>query len=114
MSILFLFVFGLLLWIFLIKPILTIKNAHDALRDRFNQARGAQQQQQRGYRSQSEQDEAARNKKIDHTVGEYVEFTEVDEPTAPPTSDTGSKLSAEDRMRRMRANQVEDAEWVDE
>jgi hypothetical protein len=111
MSILFLIGFGLLLWIFLIKPILTIKNAQDALRNRFNQAAGAQQQ--RRSRAQQEQDAASHSKKIDPTVGEYVEFTEVDEPT--PTADSsGSKLSAEDRMRRMRANQVEDAEWVDE
>ena len=111
MSLLFLLFFGFLMWVFLIKPILTLQKARQEIRDRFNQftgQNGAQQQQRQ--RDEQSSGAATRSKKIDHNVGEYVEFTEVIDHTAD-----GSTTRATESHRTVSGEpRVEDAEWVDE
>lgn len=93
----------LFVWFFMIAPFIRLYKASKQWRNVFEQAQKQQRQQQ----STDNRQPPAAKKKIDPTVGEYVEFTETTEVATDHTDDTGSSIRVETEA------QITDITWED-
>lgn len=106
MEILLLIIIGLLIWWILIRPAIFVRRQWRQMQD---QARQFHEQYNRQQSRPSESHRRRRKKKIDPSVGEYVEFTETtDSATGGRSSDAGSG-----RTDVQPESQITDVTWED-
>lgn len=102
MTVFLLFLIGLILW-FVLRPAYLLRRRYKQMQDEINRTFGGfggrQQQQPRQSHNQK--------KKIDPSVGEYVEFTETT-TTTRTTADNGTTSTTVETEE-----QVEDVRWED-
>ncbi len=97
----------LFVWFFMIAPFIKLYKASKQWRNVFEQAQQQQRRQRQADGRRQQQPPVAR-KKIDPTVGEYVEFTETTEVTATATDGgAGSSIRVETEA------QITDITWED-
>lgn len=88
-------------WFFMIAPFIRLWKASKQWRDIYSGKNRKQQASQ----CNSEQQKADKKKKIDPTVGEYVEFTE--------TSTTEQSSSSAGNIQTETESQITDVSWED-
>lgn len=88
-----------MVWFFMIAPFIKIYKATTPLRDAYREA----QRRARGQTRRPPEQPAKPKKKIDPTVGEYVQFTEVAETRTAPDGTT----------TETRESQITDVTWED-
>lgn len=94
---------GLFVWVFMIAPFIKIYKASRQWRDAFQQAQSEARRRQQPPRPEQS---ARRKKKIDPSVGEYVEFTETTEVRSSETDREHTRTTVSEQ-------QITDVTWED-
>lgn len=107
MEILILIIIGLIIWWAVIRPAIVVRRQWRQMQD---QARQFHERYNRRQPRQPESPRPRKGKKIDPSVGEYVEFTE----TTGSTTGDGRKTDAGNaRSNAQTESQITDVTWED-
>lgn len=98
-----------MVWFFIIAPFIRLIRVSRQWQNTFKQARNQQQQRQQQHQQQQQRRRSGTQhpgKKIDPSVGEYVEFTET---TTPQTDTDAAPRTAHTPVEQ----QITDVTWED-
>lgn len=107
MSIFFAIIIIVLVWFTLIVPFIRLIRISRQWRNTFKQARQYQQQDPRRQQQQRRPKQPVKKKKIDPSVGEYVEFTET------VVEQTETEADGSTRSTHTVEQQITDVTWED-